>query len=69
MTLRCCTWQRSSQAIDRRRVIEEPWGAPFQWEPGEMITPLSEPLCRFLDSREYQTAVSRAKDGARFRLR
>jgi hypothetical protein len=60
---------QASAAVEQRRVVEEPWGAPLQWEPGEMITPLSEPVRRCLDSGEYQTAVLRAREGARFRLR
>jgi hypothetical protein len=50
-------------------VIEEPWGAPLKWEPGEMIAPLAQTLRRCLESREYETAVERARDAARFRLR
>jgi hypothetical protein len=60
---------QASAAVEQRRVIEEPWGAPLQWEPGEMVSPLREPLVRCLASREYETAVERARDAARFRLR
>jgi len=59
----------ASAAVEQGRVVEEPWGARLQWEPGEMITPLSGPARRCLESREYQTAVARARDGVRFRLR
>jgi hypothetical protein len=60
---------QASAAIEQSRVIEEPWGAPLKWEPGEMIAPLAQTLRRCLESREYETAVERARDAARFRLR
>jgi hypothetical protein len=34
-----------------------------------MIDPLAETCGRCLESREYETAVERARDAARFRLR
>lgn len=60
---------QASAAIAQGRVIEEPWGAPLVWEPGEMIAPLTDATRGFLDSAAYQTAVGRARDAARFRLR
>jgi len=60
---------QASSAVEQGRVVEEPWGAPLQWEPGEMITPLLEPVRLCLESREYLSAVARARDGVRFRLR
>jgi hypothetical protein len=60
---------KASSAVEQGRVIEEPWGAPLHWEPGEMIVPVSDHVRAYLDSPEYRTAVARARDGARFRLR
>ncbi len=60
---------QASSAVEQGRVIEEPWGAPLHWEPGEMIVPVSDSVRGYLESAEYRTAVARAKDGARFRLR
>jgi hypothetical protein len=60
---------QASSAVEQRRVLEEPWGAPLHWEAGEMLFPISEPVRRYLESPEYVTAVARARDGARFRLR
>lgn len=60
---------QASAVISQRRIVEEPWGAPLQWEPAEMIAPLDEPLRRCLESPEYVTAAARARDATRFRLR
>lgn len=59
---------QASAAIEQGRVLEEPWGAPLRWEPGEMVTPLSDGVRGFLDSRAYQAATAKARDGAHFRL-
>lgn len=59
----------ASAAVAQARVVEEPWGAPFKWEPGEMIAPLGEAAAGFLASMEYRQASERARQGARFRLR
>jgi hypothetical protein len=60
---------QASVALEQGRVLEEPWGAPHKWEAGEMVAARSEPLTTCLRSREYETAVERARDAARFRLR
>ena len=60
---------QASAAVAQGRVIEEPWGAPLVWEPGEMIAPLTDATRGYLESPAYVTAVARARDAARFRLR
>ncbi len=60
---------QASAAVAQGRVIEEPWGAPLVWEPGEMISALTDATRGFLESPPYLTAVARARDAARFRLR
>lgn len=57
----------ASTAVDRGQVLEEPWGAPFRWEAGEMVTPLTGALRSALDSRPYAEAVAKARESVRFR--
>lgn len=58
----------ASTAVAQGRVVEEPWGAPLRWEPGEMVAPLSDAVSAFLDSAEYGGAAAQAMAAVRFRL-
>jgi hypothetical protein len=55
----------ASAALDDGRIVDAS-GAPFRWEPGEMLAPLTDTVRGYLDSKEYADAVGAARDAARF---
>jgi hypothetical protein len=58
----------ASARVLRAEVMEEPWGAPFRWEAGEMIAPLTDSLRIALAAPPYKEAVARARESVRFRM-
>jgi hypothetical protein len=59
---------RASSAVEAGAVVEDPAGAPYRWQPGDMVAPLSEPLRACLDSEEHAAAVTRARESVGYRL-
>ena len=57
---------QASLAVDAGRVLEN--GAPFQWEPGEMVAPLSDALRAYFASDAWNGAVAEAREAACFTL-
>ena len=60
----------ASAAVNEGRVVEEgePGGAPFRWEPAEMISPVTASVTHALDSDAYKRAMAAARDAAKFRV-
>jgi hypothetical protein len=58
----------ASWAVENRRVLEEPSGAPVVWEPAEMVAPVSHDVRRYLEAADYGRAVEEAAARTRFRL-
>ncbi len=60
----------ASWAVDGGRVVEETerGRAPYVWEPGEMVAPLTPDLRAYLDSEAYRRAAAEARTRARFVL-
>jgi hypothetical protein len=60
----------ASTAVDEGRVFVEAEGsrAPYAWEPGEMVAPLTSDIRAYLDSGAYRSAAEAARLQARFVL-
>lgn len=59
----------ASRAVEEGRVIEEPSGRALQWQPEEMMVPITEPPRAWLESVAYVEAATRARETVRFRVR
>jgi hypothetical protein len=57
----------ASRAVDASGVVDQ-GGAPFTWEPAEMVAPLAHDLREYVESEDYGKAVGTAREKARFRL-
>lgn len=60
---------QASRAVDSGKVLDAASGRRLLWEPGEMITPLTDRVRTALGSERYVSAVGAARETARFRLR
>lgn len=59
----------ASAAVEEGRVTREGTAEALVWEPGEMITPLTEPVRHWLETPAYAEAVQHASESVRFRVR
>lgn len=57
----------ASRAAGASGVVDQA-GAPFPWEPAEMVAPLAHDLRHYVESEDYEKALESAREGARFRL-
>jgi hypothetical protein len=53
-------------SVERGRVLEEPGGRPFRWEPGAMIAGLTESSRTDLEGESYARGVAAARAACRF---
>jgi hypothetical protein len=58
----------ASWAVEDGRVLEDPGGARFVWEPAEMVAPVSHDVRRYLEAPEYAQAVEDVAARTRFRV-
>jgi hypothetical protein len=56
----------AAAAIEEGRVREEPGGAVFRWDGGEMAAPLTPGIREGLDAPEFREAVETAREAVRF---
>jgi hypothetical protein len=58
----------ASWAVESGRVLEEPAGAPFRWEPAEMVAAISHDVRRYLDAADYGRGVEDVAARTRFKV-
>jgi hypothetical protein len=57
----------ASRAVGASGVVDQA-GAPFTWEPAEMVAPLAHDLREYVESEDYGKALVTAREKARYRL-
>jgi hypothetical protein len=58
----------ASAAVEDARVVEDPGGRRYRWEPGEMVAPITDGLRAYLESEDYARAAASASTSVRYRL-
>jgi hypothetical protein len=58
----------ASRALVEGRVIEEPAGIPFVWEPGEMVAPITPALRAAMETPRYLEAIAHERASVSFRV-